>query len=170
MEMIAETLVLLCLKVQKKVYRFHKIKMSNHFQDWEPVVINIPKTRPGQNAKKATNSTQSDRVPKKKSSNTQSKASDNSTKIEKADEAKRIETVSIDIARTIQQRRTEKKWTQKELATKICEQHRVISDYEAGRAIPNNQVLVKLERVLEVKLRGSNKNNKNVKILSDHRA
>lgn len=129
--------------------------MSNHFQDWEPVVINIPKTTtPGRNAKKTTNSTQSNMVSKKKSSNKQSKALDNSTKIDKSDEAKRIETVSIDIARTIQQRRTEKKWTQKELATKICEQHRVISDYETGRAIPNNQILIKLERALDIKLRG----------------
>ena len=30
----------------------------------------------------------------------------------------------------------------------------VISDYEAGRAIPNPQLLAKLEKALKVKLRG----------------
>jgi putative transcription factor len=30
----------------------------------------------------------------------------------------------------------------------------VVQDYESGRAVPNNQVLGKLERALGVKLRG----------------
>ena len=38
--------------------------------------------------------------------------------------------------------------TQKELSTKINEKPQVVNDYEAGRAIPNNQVMGKLERAL----------------------
>ncbi|PUU83173.1 multi protein bridging factor 1-domain-containing protein [Tuber borchii] len=44
--------------------------------------------------------------------------------------------------------------TQKDLATKVNEKPSVINDYESGRAVPNQQVLAKLERALGVKLRG----------------
>jgi ribosome-binding protein aMBF1 (putative translation factor) len=44
--------------------------------------------------------------------------------------------------------------TQKDLATKVNEKPSVINDYESGRAVPNQQVLSKIERALGVKLRG----------------
>ena len=50
--------------------------------------------------------------------------------------------------------RQKKELTQKELATKINEQPKVISDLESGKAQPNQQTLAKIERVLGVKLRG----------------
>ncbi len=37
---------------------------------------------------------------------------------------------------------------------RINEQATVVNTYEAGKAIPNNQILGKLERALGVKLRG----------------
>lgn len=37
---------------------------------------------------------------------------------------------------------------------KICEKQQVVTDYEAGRGIPNNLILGKMERVLGIKLRG----------------
>jgi len=64
------------------------------------------------------------------------------------------EKISLSIARTIQQARNENGWTQRELATKINEKASVITDLESGRGTPDQQVLGKLERVLEVKLRG----------------
>ncbi|EJT98510.1 ylMBF1 [Dacryopinax primogenitus] len=45
--------------------------------------------------------------------------------------------------------------SQKDLAQKINEKPSVIADYESGRAIPNPQVLGKMERILKVKLRGA---------------
>lgn len=60
------------------------------------------------------------------------------------------------VGKTISRARTEKKLSQKELATKINEKPTVINDYEASRAIPNQQILGKLERALGVKLRGKN--------------
>jgi len=39
----------------------------------------------------------------------------------------------------------------------INEKPQVIQEYEAGKAIPNNQIITKLERVLGVKLRGGKK-------------
>lgn len=45
--------------------------------------------------------------------------------------------------------------TQKDVAQKVNEKPSVIQDYESGRAIPNPQILGKLERILKVKLRGN---------------
>ena len=46
------------------------------------------------------------------------------------------------------------KFSQKDVAQKVNEKPSVIQDYESGKAIPNPQILSKLERVLGVKLRG----------------
>jgi putative transcription factor len=48
----------------------------------------------------------------------------------------------------------ELKLSQKDVAQKVNEKPSVIQDYEGGRAIPSPQILGKLERVLQVKLRG----------------
>lgn len=64
--------------------------------------------------------------------------------------------LDANVGKAIQSGRQEKKLTQKDLATKINEKPQVINDYEAGRAVPNQQVLGKLERALGVKLRGKN--------------
>jgi putative transcription factor len=40
------------------------------------------------------------------------------------------------------------------LAQAINEKPQIVNEYEAGKAIPNNQILGKLERTLGVKLRG----------------
>jgi putative transcription factor len=54
----------------------------------------------------------------------------------------------------IQDARLALKFSQKDLAEKINEKTSVIQDYESGKAIPNPQILGKLERHLGVKLRG----------------
>jgi len=41
------------------------------------------------------------------------------------------------------------------LGTRINEKPSVIADYESSKAIPNPQILGKMERVLGVKLRGA---------------
>ena len=51
-------------------------------------------------------------------------------------------------------------WTQKDLATKICGKVQVVVEYEQGKAIPNQQILAKLERNLGYKLRGKDKGQK----------
>jgi len=58
-------------------------------------------------------------------------------------------------AQAIQQARMEKGLSQKDCAQKINEKPSVLQDYESGKAIPNAQILSKLERVLGVKLRGT---------------
>uniref|UniRef100_A0A0W0F1V4 HTH cro/C1-type domain-containing protein n=1 Tax=Moniliophthora roreri TaxID=221103 RepID=A0A0W0F1V4_MONRR len=64
--------------------------------------------------------------------------------------------VAPSVGRAIQTARMDLKLAQKDLAQKVNEKPSVIQDYESGKAIPNPQILGKLERVLGVKLRGSN--------------
>ena len=57
----------------------------------------------------------------------------------------------------IQQARLAKKMTQAQLGNAINEPPKTVQEYENGKAIPNNQVLGKIERALGVKLRGKKK-------------
>ncbi|KIO04119.1 hypothetical protein M404DRAFT_15614 [Pisolithus tinctorius Marx 270] len=63
--------------------------------------------------------------------------------------------VNPTVGKAIQTARMEKSMTQKDLAQKTNEKPSVIQDYESGKAIPNPQILGKLERALGVKLRGA---------------
>ncbi|KAF9001957.1 multi protein bridging factor 1-domain-containing protein [Cyathus striatus] len=63
--------------------------------------------------------------------------------------------IAPSVGRAIQAARMELKLSQKDLAQKINEKPSVLQDYESGKAIPNPQILAKTERILGVKLRGS---------------
>lgn len=62
--------------------------------------------------------------------------------------------VEATVSKAIQQARAALKLTQKDLATKINEKPQIVNEYESGKTVPNQQVLQKLERALNVKLRG----------------
>ncbi|KAF2588671.1 hypothetical protein F2Q70_00041115 [Brassica cretica] len=64
------------------------------------------------------------------------------------------ERVPTELKKAIMQARGEKKLTQSQLAQLINEKPQVIQEYESGKAIPNQQILSKLERALGAKLRG----------------
>jgi putative transcription factor len=65
-----------------------------------------------------------------------------------------IKKTSLKLRKAIQQARTTHKMSQSMLANKINVKSNVINDYESGKAIPNQQIIVKLEKVLKVKLQG----------------
>ena len=67
------------------------------------------------------------------------------------------ERVSNDVSKLIQLARQEKGLTQKDLATKINEKPQIVAEYEQAKAIPNQAILIKMERALGVKLRGKDK-------------
>lgn len=81
----------------------------------------------------------------------------NTSKLDKETEQLHHDTVGLDVGRLIQQGRQNKGLTQKDLATRINEKPQVINDYEAGRAVPNQQILTKIERIIGMKLRGRDK-------------
>lgn len=89
--------------------------------------------------------------------NKKAATSKNTAKLDRETEELHHDTVSLDVGRIIQKGRQEKGWTQKELATKINEKPQVINEYERGAAIPNNQVMGKIERAIGMKLRGKDK-------------
>ncbi len=61
-------------------------------------------------------------------------------------------TVGVDLRNAIQQARLAKKMSQKDLAAACAMKPTIINDYEAGRAVPDNSLIAKFERVLGVKL------------------
>ncbi|KAB5596123.1 Multiprotein-bridging factor 1 [Ceratobasidium theobromae] len=63
--------------------------------------------------------------------------------------------VAPSVGKAMQTARMELKLSQKDVAAKINEKQSVLQDYESGKAVPNPQILGKLERVLGVKLRGA---------------
>ncbi|XP_054275069.1 endothelial differentiation-related factor 1 homolog [Macrosteles quadrilineatus] len=78
----------------------------------------------------------------------------NTAKLDRETEELKHDKIPLDLGKTIQLGRQAKGWSQKDLATKCNEKPQVINDYEAGRGIPNQAVIGKIERVLEIKLRG----------------
>merc|ERR1711966_150342 len=80
--------------------------------------------------------------------------------LEDADEAGSHEKVSQELKMLIQKGRIAKKLSQAAVAKAINEKSQTINEYESGKAQPNQQVLIKLERALGVKLRGLGKTKK----------
>ena len=62
--------------------------------------------------------------------------------------------VNTEVKKAILQGRLAKKMTQAQLAQQINEKPQIVQEYESGKAIPNQAILGKLERILGVKLRG----------------
>ena len=78
----------------------------------------------------------------------------NSAKLDRETEELKHKSIDTNVSKYIQQGRQAKGLSQKDLATKINEKQQIVNDYEAGRGIPNNIILGKMERALGIKLRG----------------
>jgi len=130
---------------------------------WDSVTILKKKTQPIQNKKVAINKAiqQGEKVELEKKYNAGSNkhhgTSLNTAKLDAETEKLSHNKVGLETGRLIQQARAAKNWKREEFATKICEKVQVVTDYENGSAIPNNQVFGKMERALGIKLRGKDK-------------
>ena len=69
-------------------------------------------------------------------------------KIEKEEDSFVLPKVSLAMGKRIAQLRCEKKLTQKELAFKLSLNVKIIQDYESSKAIPNPNIINKLEKIL----------------------
>ena len=61
----------------------------------------------------------------------------NTTKLDRETEELKHDKVDMAVGRLIQKGRQAKGWSQKELATKICEKPQVVNEYEGSKAVPN---------------------------------
>ncbi|CEP18711.1 hypothetical protein [Parasitella parasitica] len=64
--------------------------------------------------------------------------------------------VDVSVGKAIQIGRQNKELKQGQLAQLINERPQVVAEYESGKAIPNQNILGKMERALGIKLRGKN--------------
>lgn len=113
-------------------------------QDWKPVTLNRTYTA-DEKLKNAQRTGQTTSVNK---NTTQNK----SAKLDAETENFTIVKSGLTLGKEIQQGRTAKKLTQKQLATMLNEKPQLIQQYENGQAIPNPQIINKLQKSLGVKL------------------
>ncbi|KAL1130997.1 hypothetical protein AAG570_012236 [Ranatra chinensis] len=130
--------------------------------EWETVTLlrKKPQKASAMKTEQAVNRARRDGVPVETQhkwgagQNKQHISSKNTAKLDRETEELRHETIPLGLGKLIQQTRQARGMSQKDLATKINEKPQVINDYEAGRGIPNQAIIGKMERVLGVKLRG----------------
>ncbi|KAB2618530.1 multiprotein-bridging factor 1c-like [Pyrus ussuriensis x Pyrus communis] len=129
-------------------------------QDWEPVVLQKKPKSSAVRDPKAVNQAIRSGAPvqtiKKFDAGSNKKTAPvvSVKKLEEAAEPAALDRVSTEVRLAIQKARLEKKMSQVELAKRINERPQVVQEYENGKAVPNQAVLAKMERVLEKKLRG----------------
>ncbi|KAK7314492.1 hypothetical protein VNO77_33017 [Canavalia gladiata] len=130
-------------------------------QDWEPVVLHKskPKAQDLRNPKAVNQALRcgAEVLTVKKfdaGSNKKAGPAANARKLDEGTEPAALERVAGEVRHAIQKARLEKKISQAELAKQINERTQVVQEYENGKAVPNQAVLAKMERVLGVKLRG----------------
>jgi len=108
-------------------------------QDWTPVIFNSKEKR----------AEYLSRIPKKPDVIDGMKPSEYKNIV--SDDPEAPKKISLSVAQKIATSRASQGMTQKDLAIKMNVKPEVIRDYENGKAIPNHQVMQKLQRVLNTK-------------------
>ncbi|PXF40311.1 Multiprotein-bridging factor 1b [Gracilariopsis chorda] len=118
-------------------------------QDWDKVVIR-PKASSSKKPEPGAGGTPTE---KKFAAGSNAKRGDaNMAKLDADNENLSHKRVGLTLGKAIQKARAEKKMTQADLAKAINEKPAVVNQYENGKALPNGQIIVKIERALGTKL------------------
>ncbi|CCW60834.1 unnamed protein product [Phytomonas sp. EM1] len=137
-------------------------------QDWEPQVFNFSNKNTTQNrplrvvsvkeANRALQSGQAVDIQRKehqRANQQSSGAGANAKKLDEDHETLKIKRVDHQLRIRIMKERQALKWSQQDLAQKISERVSVVSEYESGKAVPEERVIVKMEKAFGVHLRGA---------------
>ncbi len=135
---------------------FRKSKMSD--QDWQTVTLSKSTKQKVQGAMQSNHAMAQAKASGIISSERKHGAAENKSahaatgtnlkKLEESTDDFSHKTVNKNLSQSIVQARLAKKMTQAQLATAINERQQVIQQYESGQAIPNPQILNKLDRIL----------------------
>eukprot|EP00187_Rhodella_violacea_P013320 CAMPEP_0184710330 /NCGR_PEP_ID=MMETSP0314-20130426/1182_1 /TAXON_ID=38298 /ORGANISM="Rhodella maculata, Strain CCMP 736" /LENGTH=122 /DNA_ID=CAMNT_0027172153 /DNA_START=75 /DNA_END=443 /DNA_ORIENTATION=+ len=118
-------------------------------QDWQPIKLGEKKGGGGGGGGGEGG------TEKKFAAGTNKKGTDkNMAKLDAETENFKHTKVAPNVAKNIQAARLAKGMTQAQLAKTINEKPQVINEYESGKAIPNQQILSKIEKALGTKVRG----------------
>lgn len=136
-------------------------------QDWEPQVFNLRKKQDEANRqprtvseREANNATQSgksvavERKEHQRANQQSASAGVNAKRLDEDNETLKVKKVDQALRARIMKARQELNWTQADLAQKISERQSVVTDYESGRAIPEERIIVKMEKTFGMHLRG----------------
>lgn len=136
-------------------------------QDWEPQVFDFTKRPSGSAKPRVVNERDANRAKQSGATvvvakkdhlrlNQQSaSAGANAKKIAEDSETLGVKKVDPQLRVRIQKARQELNWTQQDLAQKMNERVSVVTDYESGRAVQEERVIVKFEKALGQHLRGA---------------
>lgn len=133
--------------------------------DWETVTIlrKKPQKASAYKSEQAVNQARRKGVPVDTQSkfgagtNKQIGTTKNTAKLDRETEELKHDKVPLDLGKYIMQGRQAKGWNQKDLSTRINEKPQIVNDYEAGRGIPNQAIIGKMERALGIRLRGKDR-------------
>jgi putative transcription factor len=130
--------------------------MSNNQSDFDTIIIHAKKLSQKEQAKRAmrTGKTPVETIKKYGAGGNKTISNQNMKKLDEDTENLKVEKVNKKISQEIVKARTAKKWKQKDLATKVNVLPTVIQKYENGQAIPDHNIILKLQRVLGIKLTG----------------
>jgi len=128
-------------------------------QDWEPVVIRKAPPKESQSKAQVVRATlqsggKIETEAKYSTGNKQSSAPCYARKLDEDTDNLKHKTVNTDVKVAIAKGRTAKGWKQSDLAQQINERPQIVAEYESGKAIPNQNILQKMEKALQIKLRG----------------
>ncbi|ESL10479.1 hypothetical protein TRSC58_01788 [Trypanosoma rangeli SC58] len=135
-------------------------------QDWEPQVFNFQNKNNTNKKPGRVSESEANRVLqrggnldviKKEYFHANAQKTDlgaNAKRLDEDSDTLRVKRVDNTLRINIQRARQAKGWTQQDLARNIAERAGVVTEYENGKAVPEERVLVKMEKALGVHLRG----------------